>query len=186
MARAPRDTAAGLFHVTIHSVWTGELFHDDVDRIEFLRELAATVNDYLIECVFYCLMGTHAHFIFGVGDGALPAAMQQLNTRYACRFNQRHDLRGHVFSGRYGATRIHDDAQLEVTFAYDANNPPKAGMCESAAGWLWSSYRGTVGLCEQASFVDDSRILQLFGERREIAIPRIRAYVEGIEPPPGM
>jgi hypothetical protein len=179
MARAPRDVAAGLFHVTCHSVWTSELFRDDLDRVEFLRELAAVVRRFTWTCVGYCLMGTHVHLILEVGSGTLADGMQELNTRYACRFNRRHGLRGHVFGGRYGSNRIHDDAQLFATFKYDMKNPEKAGLCESAADWPWSSYRGTIGIGELASFVDPAPVLRLFGGSRETACARLREYVEG-------
>jgi putative transposase len=177
--RAPRDTAAGLFHVTCHSVWAGTLFEDDLDRMELLLELASTVARFAWTCLSYCLMTNHLHLILDVGDGTLSEGMQLLNTRYACRFNQRHGLRGHVFAGRYGGKRIHDDAQLVATFAYDANNPVEAGACESPTEWEWSSYRGTVGLGELASFVDPARVLRYFGGNRDTAVRRLRAYVEG-------
>jgi putative transposase len=179
MPRKKRDRVRGLFHITCHAVWTSDLFRDDIDRIEFLRELATTVRRFNWGCVSYCLMDTHAHFIVGVGDDALPNGMQQLNMRYACRYNQRHRLRGHVFGGRYDSRRIETDAHLKTAFAYDANNPRDAGACDSAADWPWSSYRGTVGLDELASFVDPSPVLRLFGDDRETAIGRLRRFVEG-------
>jgi REP element-mobilizing transposase RayT len=171
--------AAGIFHVTCHSVWTSDLFRDDLDRMEFLRELAVAVGQFAWTCLSFCLMTNHVHLILEVGKGSLPEGMQQLNTRYACRFNQRHDLRGHVFADRYHSNRIHTDAQLKVTFAYDANNPKDAGACESAADWFWSSYRGTIGLDELAGFVNPERILRLFGSTRDVAIARLRRFVEG-------
>ena len=146
--------------------------------LKFLRELAVAARNHTWSCLSYCLMSTHVHLILEVADESLPAGMQQLNTRYACGYNQRHRLRGHVFAGRYDAKRIRDDAQLAATYSYDANNPVKAGLCESAADWPWSTYSGTVELGELASFVDADQILRLFGGNREGAIACLRAYVE--------
>lgn len=178
MPRKPRDSTAGFFHVTCHSVWTGQLFRDDLDRLAFLRELAVAVRQYAWTCLSYCLMTTHFHLILEVGDGSLPEGMQQINTRYACGYNQRHRLRGHVFGGRYDGKRIRDDSQLVTTFAYDSNNPVHAGACDSPAAWNWSSYRGTVGLGELATFVNPEKILRFFGGSRDVAIARLRAFVE--------
>ncbi len=110
----------------------------------------------------YCLMTSHYHLIVEVTDGALPAAMHGLNLPYARNFNRRYGLRGHLQFAPYGARRIVDDDDLVRRFAYVANNPVEAGLCESPAAWPWSSYAGTVGLAPLASFVDPARILRCF------------------------
>jgi putative transposase len=178
MARPPRDTAAGIFHVTGHSVWTAPLFRDDVDRVEYLRQLARTTTEFKWTCLSYCLLTNHVHLLLEVGKGALPAGMQQLHTTYACRYNQRHELRGHVFGARYGASRIDTDAYLLAAFAYVARNPVEAGLCASPAAWPWSSYPATLGLREPTSFVRHERLLSLLSSRREVALRRLRTLVE--------
>ena len=178
MARKRRDLAGGIFHVMCHSVWTSELFRDDLDRMEYLRELAAAVHGYGWTCLEYCLMTNHLHLILEVIDGSLPPGMQQLNTRYACRFNHRHALRGHVFGGRYGSNRIATDAHLAIAFAYVAVNPVEAGLCQQPEDWPWSSYAAAIRLATPQSFVNPNRVLQLFGTTRELAIARLKAFVE--------
>lgn len=170
--------AAGLFHITCHSVWTTDLFRDDVDRLALLGEVATIVAGPAWTCLAFCLMTTHYHLILEVGEGTLPTGMKRVNSRYACRYNSRHRLRGHVFGGRYGSRRLATDGHLLATFAYVARNPVEAGLCRSPTEWPWSSYAGTVGLGEPQSFVDASRVICSFGGTREIAIARLRAYVE--------
>lgn len=178
MARKPRDLAAGLFHVTCHSVWTSLLFRDDLDRFALLREIAAAVVDFGWKCLAYCVMTNHLHLILEVTEGTLAAGMKQINVRHACRFNARHRLRGHVYGGRYDARRLDTDAYLLAAFAYVANNPVEAGLCRSPVEWPWSSYAATVGLTEPMPWVDASRIVGYFGEPKEAAIARLRDYVE--------
>ncbi len=178
MARRRRDTSPGLFHITCHSVWTSVLFRDDLDRTDFLAELARAVTDQCWTCLSYCLMTTHFHLILEVGEGTLPLGMQELNTRYACRFNAKHRLRGHVFAGRYDARRIRDVQHLLDAFAYDAKNPVAAGLCESPEEWKWSSYAATIGVAEPCSFVDPTQFLRCFGGSRADAIAQLRAFVE--------
>jgi putative transposase len=178
VARKRRDTSAGLFHITCHSVWTTDLFRDDVDRLALLGEIASAVVGAAWTCLIVCLMTTHYHLILEVGEDTLPTGMQRVNTRYACRYNSRHRLRGHVFGGRYTSRRLATDAHLLAAFAYVARNPVEAGLCRSPGEWPWSSYAGTVGLNEPHSFVDADRVVRSFGGTREIAVARLRAYVE--------
>jgi hypothetical protein len=167
MARLPRDTSAGVFHVFTHCVWAAPAhYRDDVDRLAFLRRLAVVTVRAELGCIGFCLMRTHYHLIVGVGEGVLPAAMQSLNHGYSCDFNRRHGLRGHVQSDRYGARRIADSEGLVVTYAYVMNNPVEAGLCSRASLWPWSSFRGTLGILEQSSFVDDGPLVGCF--RREL------------------
>jgi putative transposase len=179
MARQRRDTEPGVFHVTCHSVWTSVLFRDDLDRIDFLAELARAVANWKWTCLSYCLLTTHFHLILAVGKNALPLGMQDLNTRYACRFNAKHRLRGHVFDGRYDSKRIADERHLLTAYAYDANNPVAAGLCTSPVEWPWSSYAATLGVAEACSFVDASAILRCFAGDRAAGIAQLRALVEG-------
>lgn len=178
MARKGRETAGGLFHITCHSVWSSDLFRDDVDRMDLLAELATTIADWNWTCLSYCLMTSHLHLIVEVGEGTLAAAMQRLNTRYARRFNARHGLRGHVFGSRYGSNPIRDEEHLLAAVRYVARNPVEAGLCTSPGDWPWSSYAGTVGLAEPSSFVDADRILRSLGGSRTAAIAELRKYVE--------
>jgi hypothetical protein len=87
-------------------------------------------------------------------------------------------LRGHVQSSRYGSTRIDGESQLLTAFAYVANNPVRAGMSAAASDWPWSSYASTVGLASPHSYVDPSRVVACFDGARELAIARLRRFVE--------
>ena len=49
-----------------------------------------------------------------------------------------------------------------VGYAYAMNNPVEAGACEKASAWPLSSFRGTLGLTEPSSFVDDGPVLACF------------------------
>jgi hypothetical protein len=88
--------------------------------------------------------------------------MHSLNLAHARAFNDRHTLRGHVQFDRYGPRRIRDEDDLLGRYAYVANNPVRACLCESAAEWLWSSYAGTVGLAPAQPFVDPRESARLF------------------------
>jgi REP-associated tyrosine transposase len=178
MARPPRDIDPGTFHVTRHAVRDTSLFRDDLDRIRFLTELADVSARTGWTCIEYCLMTTHFHLIVDVDAGVLPPAMHQLNFRYACSFNARHATRGHVLERRYNAGRIGSEAHLLAAYRYVARNPVMARLCATPQEWRWSSYAASVGLADSISFVDASRVLEIFGGPHEIAIARLRDFVE--------
>jgi REP-associated tyrosine transposase len=179
MARKPRDTAPGIFHVFTHSVWAADaLFRDDADREKFLRELELATAKAKWTCIAYCLMGTHYHLLLDVDAGALPKGMHSLNFKYAAAFNKRHEMKGHVHGRRYGSRRITSSDDLLWRFRYVARNPVRAGLCESPASWPWSSYPATVGLARMRSFIDDSKVLGCLAESRPAAIRSLRHFVE--------
>jgi REP-associated tyrosine transposase len=180
VAHQLRDISAGMFHVYTHCVWAAPAhFRDDVDRIEFLRGLARVTASFEWRCMGFCLMRTHYHLVLEVREGVLPAAMQSLNHAYAWHFNRRHGLRGHAQGQRYGSRRIVDPNDLVGTYAYVMNNPVEAGICSRASSWTWSSFRGTLGLTERSSFVDDGPVVGCF--RRELdPLVALRRAVESL------
>jgi REP element-mobilizing transposase RayT len=177
MARPHRDVAPGIFHVTSHAVRSTELFTDDVERLTFIGELAGMAAKLGWTVIAVVLMNTHYHLIVETADLSLADGMHRLNFRYACRFNSIHRLRGHVLEARYFSKRIGDDAQLIAAYAYVARNPVKAGLCAKADDWPWSSYAALVNGTESFTFVDASRILELFGGGED-ARERLRLYVD--------
>jgi len=179
VGRPHRDKYGGTFHVWSHSVWTTDLFRDDLDRSRFISELARTTERVGWRCIGFCLLTNHDHLIVEVEDNVLPAGMQELNHRYAVGFNARHRLRGHVFGARFGSRRIKTNEDLEGAYRYVMRNPIEAGLCDSPERWPWSCYRGTVGLGEPFTFVDPSPVLACFSANPAVAIAGLRRYVEG-------
>jgi REP-associated tyrosine transposase len=129
----------GVFHVTAHRIDDDPLFVVDLDRIDFLDLLASVTDRFEWLCDTYCLMGTHYHLLIKATQEMLSAGMKRLNGVYAQRFNQRHRRRGHVFESRFGAFLVTDERHLGAVREYVINNPVRAGLCEEAADWPWSS-----------------------------------------------
>jgi REP-associated tyrosine transposase len=173
-----RDAAPGLFHITCHSVWDLDLYRDDIDRTNYCAQLAATTGRIGWECIGVCLMTTHVHLILGVEHGVLADGMQELSFRYAIGFNARHRRRGRVLGAPYGLRRIADDDDLLGVYRYVMLNPVAAGLVEHPDQWRWSSYAAAIGLSETFSFVNPGRVLGCLDGAREMAVARLRAFVE--------
>jgi putative transposase len=136
MARRPRrEQSAGIHHVYARGTRAQTVFADDVDRQLYLRLLARQLRMSDWRCLAYCLMGNHLHLLVETVRPDLGAGMRRLHGNYARYFNDRHKLVGHVFQGRYGATRIKDDVHLVTALRYVENNASEAGL----ADWPWTS-----------------------------------------------
>jgi len=169
---------AGLYHVATGSTRPDPFFRDDVDRGIFVVELATALAHESAVCLGLCLLTTHYHLILDVEENSLPDVMRRLNWHYARAANRRHQRLGHAVGGPYLSVPIEDDAHLLSGYRYLAWNPIRAGICARPQDWRWSSYRTTIGLREDFSIVDASRVVGCFGRPRTAAIQRLRGFVE--------
>src|SRR5262245_33806141 len=159
MPRRIRIAYAGAhYHVTDRGNRRTDVFLCDRDRRLFLKRL----NDVCIEqswgCLAYCLMDNHYHLVLRTDEPGLSAGMQQINSRYAGHFNLAYETTGHVFQGRYHENLIEADAYLLEVIRYIALNPVRAGLCESARDWEWSSYAAVVGDRSHGRWFDRSAV----------------------------
>lgn len=178
MARALRIEEPGaIYNVGSRGNNKETIFHDDVDRMEFLRLLARVAVRYFWEGWAYCLMGNHFHFVLQIPHGGLSKGMQELNTGYAVRTNKRHGRTGHLVRNRFYSKPVEDDSHLLELCRYVVLNPVRAGLCRSPADWPWSSYRACAGLGFPHPFLALERVLGLFDERPDAARAAYRAFV---------
>jgi putative transposase len=180
MPRRPRQQEPGLtYHVFTKAIREEVIYRDRYDRLEFVRLLGETVHAFGWVCHAYCEMTTHYHLLVTTPEPNIGAGMQALNSRYAEYFNRRHHLRGHLFRGRYGAVVVESEPHFLDELRYLAMNPVRAGICTHADQWPWSSYRVTLGLEADPTFLAPERAFQLFSKNREEALRQFRVFVEG-------
>jgi REP-associated tyrosine transposase len=168
----------GTYHVNTRTAGPIPLFLDDLDRRDFCRRLALTVRRSRWTCREFCLMPTHYHLLVDVPADGLQPGMHSLNGQYAQSFNRRHRRSGHLHGDRYHAEPVLTDGHMLHAFRYIARNPVEAGLCESPAGWPWSSYRGTAGFEGRFAFVDDGAIRDYFGGDSDESLRLLRNFVE--------
>jgi putative transposase len=92
-----------------------------------------------------CLMSNHFHLVVETPKANLVAGMKWLLGTYTGRFNRRHKLFGHLFSGRYKSLIVDGSGNgyLRTVCDYVHLNPVRAKLL--AAGqplrsYRWSSY----------------------------------------------
>src|SRR6516164_7309285 len=104
MARKVRVEYPGaIYHVMNRGDRREAIFKDDNDRQCFLASLQEACEKTGWQVHAYCLMPNHFHLVVETPRGNLVAGMKWLLGMYSGRFNRRHKLFGHLFSGRYKA-----------------------------------------------------------------------------------
>jgi putative transposase len=183
MPRPPRLQVPGAaYHVSARAVADRPLFQDDSDRLRFLALLGMVVTRHDWVCGAYCLMTTHYHLVVRTPNPDLARGIQRLNACYAQEFNRRYRVEGHVFFRRYHSILIEREAHLLELCRYVAMNPVRAGLCDRAEDWPWSSYRAVLSASRPPTFLSAQWLLELFGRDATNAKRRLRRFVDD-EPP---
>ena len=146
MARKLRVEYAGaIYHLMNRGDRREPIFQDDADRQRFLETLgeACSKTDWQVHA--WCLMGNHFHLVLETPQGNLVAGMKWLLGTYTSRFNRRHKLFGHLFSGRYKALLVDGSGSgyLRTVCEYVHLNPVRAKLIGPELPlrrYPWSSY----------------------------------------------
>ena len=149
MGRKPREIlAGGIYHVFTRGNDRRPIFVDDTDRYTYLAILSEVAGDSEWLRLAHCLMNNHLHLLLETPLPNLSKGMHRIQSRYALRFNRRHDRTGHLFQGRFRAVRVTSDEQLVAVTRYIAMNPVEAGLCEAPDLWKWSDCSEAQRRCE--------------------------------------
>jgi putative transposase len=121
-----------------------DIFFDDIDRHDFLKTLAEACTKTDLQVHAFCLMPNHFHLVLETPNANLVAEMQWLLSTYTIRFNHRHKLFGHVFSGRYKALLVDGNGSgyLKTVCDYVHLNPVRAQLLqpeERLLSYPWTS-----------------------------------------------
>jgi len=79
------------------------IFKDEADRGRLLDTLGEACLKTGWQVHAYCLMPNHFHLVVETPRANLVPGMKWFLGTYTSRFNRRHKLFGHLFSGRYKA-----------------------------------------------------------------------------------
>ena len=88
----------------------------------------------------WCVMPTLVHVLAGQIEGwSLPSVVHTWKSFTAKRINRSLDREGKFWAPNYFDRFMRDDDQFKQTLDYIEENPVKAGLCEVASDWRWSS-----------------------------------------------
>ncbi len=146
MARQLRIEYPGaIYHVMNRGDRREPIFNDDIDRKRFITTLSEVCvkTDWQIHA--YCLMLNHFHLVVETPKANLVAGMRWFLSTYTARFNRRHKLFGHLFSGRYKALIVDGSGNgyLRTVCDYVHLNPVRAKLLraeQKLREFAWSSW----------------------------------------------
>jgi putative transposase len=146
MARKLRVEYPGaIYHVMNRGDRREPIIRDDVDRKRFLDTLGEACAKTGWQVHALCLMGNHFHLVVETPQANLVAGMKWFLGTYTARFNRRHQVSGHLFSGRYKALIVDGSGNgyLKTVCDYVHLNPARAELVAADAplrGYAWSSW----------------------------------------------
>ncbi|RZI77756.1 MAG: transposase [Rubrivivax sp.] len=152
MARLPRLILPDQpHHVILRGNNRQAIFFSDHDRQHMLATLAEVGALYRVAVHAYVLMDNHLHLLLTPpAADALSRMMQALGRRYVAWFNARHQRSGTLWEGRFRAGLIEGERHLLACMRYIELNPVRAGICQEATQWPWSSAAHHLGLNRSA------------------------------------
>ena len=146
MARKLRVEYAGaIYHVMNRGDRRELIFMDDADRQRFVETLGEVCAKTGWQVHAYVLMPNHFHWVVETPQPNLVAGMKWLLGTDTSRFNRRHKLFGHLFSGRYKSLIVDGSGSgyLKSVGDYVHLNPARAKLVVADApskSFAWSSW----------------------------------------------
>ena len=124
-----------IYHVMNRGDRREPIFRDDADRKLFLATLGECCGKTDWQVHAWCLMLNHFHLVVETPKANLVAGMKWFLGTYTARFNRRHKLFGHLFSGRYKALVVDGSGNgyLKTVCDYVHLNPARAKLPTSEA-----------------------------------------------------
>lgn len=146
MARMARVVAPHYpHHVTQRGNRRQAVFFGDGDYGAYLDLMHGACVKAETAVLAYCLMPNHVHLILVPRhEDGLRGAIAEAHRRYTRLVNFREGWRGHLWQERFHSF-VMDEAHLAAAIPYVEQNPVRAGLCERAEDWRWSSARARFG-----------------------------------------
>src|ERR1041384_8119328 len=147
MARKARvQYEGGFFHCLSRGNRGADIFLEDKDREMFLATLTEACQKTGWQVHAYCLMKNHFHMVLETPRANLVDGMKWFLGTFTSRFNCKHKLFGHLFSGRYKALIVDGSGNgyLRTVCDYVHLNPVRAKLLtpqQKLAEFAWSSWR---------------------------------------------
>lgn len=139
------EYSGAIYHVLNRGDRREPIFLDDTDRQRFLDTLGEVCGKTGWQVHALCLMNNHFHLVIETPQANLVAGMKWFLGTYTGRFNRRHRLSGHLFSGRYKALIVDGSGggYLKTVCDYVHLNPARARLLKRTdplRTYSWSSW----------------------------------------------
>lgn len=133
-------------------------------RDQIIKDLLLK-KDFAIDCLSYCLMPTHFHFLLKqIKDNGISEFMSLVSNSYSRYFNTRNDRSGPLLQGKFKAVRIITEEQYLHVSRYIHLNPYTSHIVKDTQQLIlypYSSLREYLEL-ESRNYVEKENILSHF------------------------
>ena len=142
-------------HIRQRGVRKDAVFHDDSDRLVYIRALKDGCTKHGVSIWAYTLMTNHVHLIaVPENEKSISLTLHDAHTDYSMYFNAKYAFFGHVWQGRPDFSAM-DDPHMWNAVRYVERNPVRAGLVKRAEDYLWSSAAAHCGLRDDILLSDD-------------------------------
>ncbi|MEO8428329.1 MAG: transposase, partial [Verrucomicrobiota bacterium] len=180
MARKLRVEYPGaIYHVMNRGDRREPIFKNEADRQRFLATLAEVCAKTGWQVHAYVLMPNHFHLVVETPQPNLVAGMKWFLGTYTNRFNRRHKLFGHLFSGRYKSLVVDASGHgyLKSVCDYVHLNPERAKLVaaeQPVKSFVWSSWPAYLAPLRRPPWLRVDRLLGEYGIPKDSAAGRQR------------
>jgi putative transposase len=145
MPRISRAVAIGYpHHVLQRGKYRQPIFEEDIDYLQYLQWLDEYSKKFSLKIWAYCLMSNHVYYVaVPIKENSLSKTFNFLHMKYSLYFNQRKDIKAHLWQGRF-LSCILDDRHVYEEVRFIENNPVHARIVKRAEDYPWSSARSHV------------------------------------------
>jgi putative transposase len=129
-------------HVINRGNRKSRIFLSPADYLGFLAAMTDAGERTVVRVLAFCLMPNHWHLVLWPFKGAeISAYMQVLMNAHLRDVLPRQGIGGlgHVYQARYRNHLIHNESHFLNVCRYVESNARRAGLCERAEEWPWSS-----------------------------------------------
>ena len=141
MSRSARiDKKGYYYHLFARGQRKNPLYFSNDDMGAFLNILNQVLELTDMDIHAYAVIRNHYHLLVHRNNTSLAQFMMKLNTRYAMKFNNKYDLTGKVFGGRFGSRIVLEERELPKIANYVHYNPLKHGMTDNHRTYPFSSF----------------------------------------------
>lgn len=167
MGRPHRIQGSGIwYHVVNRGVAREPIFFDACDRTEFLRLLGLAHERFGVRVHAYCLMTNHYHLLLECPDGGISEAMHLVGSVYVRHTNERIGRDGPLFTDRFYAKPVTEDAYALRVVRYIHRNPLAFVPLDRLREYRWSSLRDYLGARPAPGWLEIDTVLEMFGGDR--------------------
>ena len=149
---ARKMSESKIYHVMLRGSNRQQIFYDTEDYKTFLDVLQRVKQASGMELHAYCLMGNHIHLLIRETKEPLETVFRRIGSSFVYWYNLKYNRVGHLFQDRYKSEPVENDQYYLTVLRYILQNPIKAGLCQAAEEYEWSSageyLSGTAGITD--------------------------------------